>query len=127
MKGQVTVEYLLLFSIGLALIAFAVAALAVIKGAESDLTNLEKAEIAAASLKSAGDEVCALGDGNSKVVDANWDVNVNCNGNAITVTSYNRTSTSGIERCDATCGDKNGTRFLVKNDAGTVDINAYTP
>jgi len=103
MKGQVTVEYLLLFSVGLVLISFAISALVVIRGAETQLTSLEKAEIAVSSLKSAGDEVCALGDGNSRVVELGWEVELECSGDVIKASVEEQSGVAGLEHCDVSC------------------------
>jgi hypothetical protein len=122
MKGQVTAEYLLLFAVGLALIAISVGALAVIKDAESSLTDLEKAKIAAASLKSAGDGVCALGSGNSRVVELAWDVSLECGGDALRASVGEGSATASIEHCDVSCYGAEGKRFTVSNYYGEVEI-----
>ena|GEM_PF-2685317 len=123
MKGQVTVEYLLLFSVGLVLISFAISALVVIRGAETQLTSLEKAEIAVSSLKSAGDEVCALGDGNSRVVELGWEVELECSGDVIKASVEEQSGVAGLEHCDVSCyGD--GDRFSVSNVYGRVEIKS---
>ncbi len=123
MKGQVTVEYLLLFSVGLVLIAFAVGALVVIKDAESVLTSSEKAKIAVASLKSAGDEVCALGDGNSRVVELGWEVTLECSGDVIKANFGEQGAVGAIEHCDVSCYG-NGDTFSVSNVYGRVEIES---
>ena len=126
MKGQATVEYLILFAVGLALIGFSIGALAAIKNAEGQLADLEKAKIAAASLKSAGDEVCALGDGNSRVVDLGWEVSLGCSGDALKAWSGNQSAVSGLEHCDVSCSGS-GRWMLVENEYGKVKIGEYLP
>ena len=121
MKGQVTVEYLLLFSVGLVLISFAVGALVVIRDAEASLTSLEKAEVAVSSLKSAGDEVCALGDGNSRVVELGWEVDLECSGDVIKASVGEQGAVAGLEHCDVSCS-VDGDRFRVSNVYGRVEI-----
>ena len=121
MKGQVTVEYLILFSIGLALIAFSVGALATIKSTESQLTDLEKVRVAAAQLRGAGDEACALGDGNTRAVELGWSVGLNCSGEGI-VTAGGQSAYFGLEHCDVSCGSISGKRFLMTNSGGNVKI-----
>lgn len=121
MKGQVTVEYLLLFSVGLALIAFAVGALVVIRDAELQLTSLEKAEIAVSSLKSAGDEVCALGDGNSRALELGWEVELECSGDVLKVTVGGQGAVGALEHCDVSCYGS-GDKFTVSNEYGKVRI-----
>lgn len=126
MKGQATVEYLLIFSIGLALIAFAVGALSTIRDAEARMSGLEQAEIAAASLKGAGDEACALGDGNSRIVELGWNVELECSGKAIKAYSGNQSAVSGIEHCDVSCSGS-GNRFEVSNSYGIIEIRESAP
>ncbi|MBD3389591.1 hypothetical protein GF415_01395 [Candidatus Micrarchaeota archaeon] len=126
MKGQATVEYLLVFSMGLALIAFAVGALGTIRDAESRMSGLEQAEIAAASLKSAGDEACALGDGNSRVVELSWAVELECSGNVIKAYIGNQSAITGLEHCDVSCSGS-GDRFGVSNSYGIIEIGESAP
>ncbi|MCP4648190.1 MAG: hypothetical protein GY852_10750 [bacterium] len=123
MKGQVTVEYLLLFSVGLVLISFAVGALVVIRDAETQLTSLEKAEIAVSSLKSAGNEVCALGDGNSRIVELGWEVELECSGDVLKATVGGQGAVAGLEHCDVSCYGS-GDRFRVSNMYGRVEIDS---
>ncbi len=126
MKGQATVEYLLVFSIGLALIAFAVGALSIIKNTENRLASIEQAEIAVASLKSAGDDVCALGDGNSRVVELGWEVELECSGNVVKAHSGNQSAVSGLEHCEVSCSGR-GERFEVSNSYGIIEIRKSAP
>ncbi|MFP3949757.1 MAG: hypothetical protein ACLFUZ_01545 [Candidatus Micrarchaeia archaeon] len=126
MKGQATVEYLLVFSIGLALIAFAIGALSIIKNTENRLASLEQAEIAVASLKSAGDEVCALGDGNSRVVELGWEVELECSGNAVKAHAGNQSAVGGLEHCDVSCYGS-GEKFEVSNSYGRIEIEESAP
>ncbi len=126
MKGQVTVEYLILFSIGLALIAFSVGALATIKSTESQLTDLEKVRIAAAQLRGAGDEACALGNGNTRAVELGWSVELNCSGEGL-VTAGAQSAGFALEHCDITCSSISGKRFLMKNEMGEVRIEKISP
>jgi hypothetical protein len=121
MKGQVTVEYLLLFSVGLALIGFAVGALAVIRDAEMQLTSLEKAEIAVSSLERAGNEVCALGNGNSRVVELGWDVGLECSGNVLKASVGKQSAVSALGHCNVSCHGS-GNNFTVSNTYGKVWI-----
>lgn len=121
MKGQVTVEYLLLFSIGLVLIAFAIGALAVIKDTEGQLTSIEQAKIAVATFKSAGDSACALGSGNSRVVDLAWSVELDCQGDVIKATVGGQSAVSGLEHCEVTCSGE-GSSFRVINENGEIGI-----
>jgi len=68
MKGQATIEYLLLSLIGLSLISFSVISLAKIKGSWEEAYENTLFKSSATALASAMDEACSLGDGNSRTV-----------------------------------------------------------
>jgi len=76
MRGQATVEYLLIVAIGLVLIGFSLGALSLIKEMGGELTSLQMAKLSAGSLKGASDEVCALGVGNSRSLEFSWEVSL---------------------------------------------------
>ena len=126
MKGQVTVEYLILFSIGLALIAFSVGALATIKSTENQLTDLEMVKVAAAQLRGAGDEACALGDGNTRAVELGWSVDLEC-GSGATVKAGGQSAGFVLEHCAISCSPISGKRFLMRNEMGEVRIEGVSP
>lgn len=113
MKGQVTAEYLLLFAVGLALIAVSVGALVVIRDAEASLTSIEQAKVAAASLKGAGDEVCALGNGNSRVVELAWDASLECKEDVLRASVGEGSAVAALEHCNVSCDGASGKRFTV--------------
>jgi len=122
MKGQATVEYLILFSIGLVLIGFSLSALAVLSDTEASLTALEMGRISAGSLKGAGDEVCALGDGNSREVAFGWEAEIECAGDVMKVIVGEGSSVVSIEHCKVSCFGVEGKEFIVRNDMGKVRI-----
>jgi len=68
MRAQITIEYLLLSVIALVLISFSVFALGRIKDASEKAYDAVEFRSSAADLANAMDEVCALGEGNSRVV-----------------------------------------------------------
>lgn len=125
MRGQVTVEYLILFSVGLALIAFSVGALATIKSTEGQLTDLEMVKIAAAQLRGAGDEACALGDGNTRSIELGWSVEMECGEGAV-VKSGEQSAAFGLEHCEISCNSISGKRFLMRNEMGEVRVEEAT-
>jgi len=67
-RAQITVEYLLLSAIALALITFSVFALARIKDSSEKAYDAIAFRSSATDLGNAMDEACALGNGNSRVV-----------------------------------------------------------
>lgn len=122
MKGQVTVEYLLLFSLALVLIAFAIGALAVIKDTEDQLTSLKQAEIAVASLKSAGDSACALGSGNSRIVELEWEIGLECSGNEVSAIVNGQSAFAALEHCEFSSCESGGSFRVVNNEFGEIEI-----
>lgn len=122
MKAQATVEYLLLFSIGLVLISFAIGALAVIKDAEGQLTSQKQAEIAVSSFKSAADSACALGLGNSRFVDLDWGIELECENNVVAATVNGQRALAALEHCAIAHCDSEGTDFVVVNENGGIVI-----
>ncbi len=122
MKAQVTVEYLLLFSIGLVLIAFAIGALAVIKDTEDQLTSLEQAKISVALLRSAGDSACALGSGNSRTVELDWDVSLDCAGDEIEAIVNGQSAVDVLEHCEFSSCEEGGSFRVVNNEFGEIEI-----
>jgi len=121
MKAQVTVEYLLLFSIGLVLISFAIGALAVIKDTEDQLASREQARLAVASLKSAADSACALGSGNSRSVNLEWGVELECENTVIAATVKGQRALAGLEHCKVSCPGS-GQNFQILNENGKIEI-----
>ncbi|MEM4272303.1 MAG: hypothetical protein QXH30_01825 [Candidatus Bilamarchaeaceae archaeon] len=126
MRGQASIEYLILFSVGLALIAFSVGALAMIKTAESQLADLEKARIAAAQLRGAGDEACALGDGNAREIELGWSVELEC-GSEATVKAGGQGAGFALEHCEISCSPISGKRFAMRNEGGEIKIEKWGP
>jgi len=121
MKAQVTVEYLLLFSIGLVLISFAIGALAVIKDTEDQLASREQARLAVASIKSAADSACALGSGNSRSVNLDWVVELECEQRVIAATVKGQRALAALEHCEVSC-PSSGQNFQIVNNLGKIEI-----
>lgn len=122
MRGQVTVEYLLLFSLALVLIAFSIGALAVIKDTEGQLTSLKQAQIAVASIKSAGDSACALGSGNSRIVELEWGVELECSGNEVGAIVNGQKAIAELVHCEFSSCESGGNFRVVNNEFGEIEV-----
>jgi hypothetical protein len=123
MKGQASVEYLLLLAIGLVLIGISVGALSVIRDAQEGLSSLEMAKVSAGSLKGISDEVCALGDGNSRTVEFSWDVSLECSNDVVKASVGEGSALIALEHCNAYCSGASGSGFLIENEMGSVRIS----
>ncbi len=122
MKAQVSVEYLLLFSIGLVMISFALGALDVIKDTQEQLTSYEKAKISVESIKSASDSACALGSGNSRLREFKWAVSFECDGNKVTATVGGKSAVAVLEHCEfSSCEDGKNFR-IINNEFGEIEL-----
>ncbi len=124
MRGQATVEYLLIVAIGLVLIGFSLGALSLIKEMGGELTSLQMAKLSAGSLKGASDEVCALGVGNSRSLEFSWEVSLECSNDVIGASVSGERAVVSLEHCDVYCSGATGTEFLIENDGGSVRIVA---
>lgn len=65
MKGQLTIEYLFLALISLALLSISISALLKIKEVGDHAYHLEMSKSTAMDIYNAGEELCAMGSGNS--------------------------------------------------------------
>ncbi len=122
MRGQVTSEYLLLVAIGIALIGVSLVALSSIRGAEETVFAREKARVAALDISSVGNEVCALGDGNSRAysLESAW---IRCSGNSVSVSISGASAEAEVSDCLVECdeGEYSG-EIQIRNSRGKVTI-----
>ncbi len=70
-KGQLSLEFLIVFTIFLALLVVSLSAIAKIKQVQDREIEKKFAELAASDIANTIDEVCILGEGNSRVVGTN--------------------------------------------------------
>jgi hypothetical protein len=68
MKGQASAEYLLLFMVSLSLLGISAASLGAIRDSALHGITMHDFKRAALALSDVADEVCALGDGNSRMM-----------------------------------------------------------
>lgn len=119
MRGQATAEYLLLVAVGIGLLAVSLVALTSIKGAEAQVYAREKARIIANDLASVGNEVCALGDGNSRGYSLE-DAKLECSGNVIMVSVSGASANASISDCEVECGGEHSGGIRIRNAHGKV-------
>lgn len=121
MRGQATAEYLLLVALGISLLAVSLFALTSIKGAEERVYAREKARIIANDISSIGDEICALGDGNSRAYSLE-NAELECAGKTITVSVSEASANSTVSDCEIGCGGEYGGEIRIRNSRGKVLI-----
>lgn len=123
MRGQVTAEYLLLVAVGIGLLAVSLVALTSIKGAEAQVYAREKARVIAYDLASIGNEICALGDGNSRAYGLER-ARLECSGNGIEVFVDGASANAEVEDCGLECGGEYSGEIRIRNVHGKVVIGA---
>ena len=123
MRGQVTAEYLLLVALGISLLAVSLFALTSIKGAEAQVYAREKARIIANDISSIGNEICALGDGNSRAYSLE-NAGIRCEGNIVTVSVSGASANASISDCEIECGVEYSGEIRMRNSHGKVIIEA---
>ncbi|VVB97930.1 Uncharacterised protein [uncultured archaeon] len=124
MRGQLTVEYLFLALLALALIAISLAALVKIRDAGERAYEMELFKSSALDIYNAGEEVCAMGSGNSMELTIREDVSVSQDGaqavfaNPSLNASFSRKSLCAYETADAA----RNSEIAVRNDGGTIRL-----
>ncbi|MEW5996854.1 MAG: hypothetical protein AB1657_04640 [Candidatus Micrarchaeota archaeon] len=117
-----TAEYLLLVAVGISLLAVSLFALTSIKGAEAQVYAREKARIVANDIAAIGNEICALGDGNSRAYSMER-AEIACGGNAIFVSVSGAEANASVSGCGVECdGGEYSGEIRVGNSNGKITI-----
>jgi hypothetical protein len=125
MRAQVTVEYLLLSAIALALMSFSVLALAHIRDSSERAYGALLFKSSATDLGNAMDEACALGSGNSRTVYVKRAVDVSGGTRAGILYAQFTDARSGLSLsrkmfCPVDGADSLFGKVEVKNEGGSV-------
>lgn len=123
MRGQVSAEYLLLVAVGISLLAVSLFALTSIKGAETQVYAREKARMISNDISSIGNEICALGDGNSRVYSLE-STEIRCSGDSVFVSVSGASANSTVSDCAVECGGEYSGEIRIRNSHGKVLIGA---
>lgn len=122
MKGQVTIEYLLITLIALTLLSFSLHALASANAAQQ--AGYEKAKFLsdANDLSHAMKEVCVLGDGNSRKINLKSEIKIS-RGKTVVMEGVmeNATHSEELPCTVSSSGTFSGTVY-VKNDGGSIVV-----
>jgi hypothetical protein len=121
MRGQVSLEYLVLALLALALISVSVFALANIGDYAERASGLFVFRSSAISLANAMDEVCALGSGNVRSVALEAPLNVEYEDNVVRISGYD-SSVVRPSRCEIDAASGLEGRVYVKNEGGRVSV-----
>ena len=119
MKGQVSLEYLLISAVALVMLSLSAAALLNIKEYSEESRELFKFRSSAIALANAADEVCSLGNGNQRTVVLHSRMAVDWDG-AIIIS--NKTSVIRDIPCEVMPEDGLEGVVTVKNNNGIVKI-----
>jgi uncharacterized protein (UPF0333 family) len=123
MKGQLTIEYLLITLVALTLLSFSLHAL--ISANNAQQTSYHKALFLsdASDLSHAMKEVCVLGDGNSRKIQLKTEVEISGSGNTLTINEVGGNSTHTEELpCELSSSGTFSGLVYVKNDGGHVSV-----
>lgn len=124
MRGQLTIEYLFLALIALTLISASLAALIKIKDAGERSYHMELFKSSALDIYNAGEEVCAMGSGNSMKMRAHENVSILWEGSGVRFyseplnISFSRASLCEYLPSDASAN----TEITVANQGGKIEI-----
>lgn len=123
MKGQVTIEYLLITLIALALLSFSLHAL--ISANSAQQVSYKKALFLsdANDLSHAMREVCVLGNGNSRKIQLKSEVEITGGANSITVMEVGGNGTHSEEMpCTISSSGTFSGAVYVRNDGGSIKV-----
>ncbi len=120
MRGQISLEYLLISVIALAMLSISAAALLEIKDYSEKSTGLFRFRSSADALADAIDEVCALGNGNSRVLTLRSEVSVDWEEGGIVLSGQ----TEIVRRCACEVVPEDSLQgiVIVRNNKGVVRI-----
>jgi uncharacterized protein (UPF0333 family) len=124
MRGQITLEYMLLSLVVLALLSISITALLNIKDNSDEAMNIVFFKSSARDIHNAVEAVCALGDGNSREVTLKHEVEIDYMGGYLEYYADGMPSTLKYEtKCDVYLAETSFRgKVTVSNDDGTVEI-----
>jgi uncharacterized protein (UPF0333 family) len=121
MRAQISLEYLVLSLVALALISVSVFALLNIRDYADRTSGLFSFRSSALSLASAMSEVCALGSGNVRSVTLGVPLSLEYGEGAVRMTGYN-SSVARPSRCEVEPAQELEGLVYVKNDDGAISV-----
>ncbi len=119
MRGQITLEYMVLSLVVIALLAISVSALIQIRGNSDRAMDAVFFKSSARDLYNAIEEVCAMGDGNSRSVHLKKEVIVDDGG----YLEFSSPDVNGTVKYECACSVESESlsgEIMVYNDEGTV-------
>ena len=122
MKAQLSLEFLIVFAVFLAVLLLAITAISKISYAEERAKEKAFGELALSDLSSAANNACILGDGNVRVVKMpDNEISFSFSGNEISASCGNWTGTWGV-KCEVSGEPVRtaGGNVTIENRAGTL-------
>ncbi len=125
-KGQLTAEYLFLALVSLALIAISLGALSKIQDAGKRVSHLELFKSSSLDIYNAGEEVCAMGSGNTMRLKISENVSISRGEGGRTVFSNQILNVSVPKKtlCEYSGYEAlSGSEITVANEGGTITLS----
>ncbi|MFA5077038.1 MAG: hypothetical protein WC488_01285 [Candidatus Micrarchaeia archaeon] len=125
MKAQITAEYMLLAALCLTLIVFSISSLLKIRDAGEKAYRMELFKSSAVEIYNAGEELCAMGSGNSFILKPRESISVSHSGNEVFFENSDlNLSVSKPASCPySDFSAEPGSEAEIKNDDGTIILN----
>jgi hypothetical protein len=120
MKGQVTLEYLFLAVVLLAVLAIAASALLGVRDSAEKSLQMLALKTDAQAIYNAAEDVCALGDGNSRTVTLHGKLRLESSGMGFSAGYGDNRSTARKLSCESGMNGWFEREMIVKNDGGTI-------
>ncbi|MBI5046446.1 hypothetical protein HZC07_01815 [Candidatus Micrarchaeota archaeon] len=132
MKGQLSIEYLLLSTVALALLAVSVLTLSPIKAYSSNSLNRIEFKSTAEGISNSISEVCALGNGNSQSFETKLPIIIQSASDAedenLFLINFRSSVDSNLSitkssRCEIVSSEKLNGKIIIKNKEGKIEIS----
>ncbi len=126
MKGQLTIEYLFLALVSFALIAISLAALLKIREAGERAFHLELFRSSVLDIHNAGEELCAMGSGNSMKIKIRENISISQNSDE-TVFSNQELNISISKKTTCSYGSASAlanSEIGIRNEGGRIEFEA---
>ena len=120
MKGQISLEYLVLSIVALAMLSVSLFALLNIRDYSSKASDIYRLKTSASSLGAAINELCALGSGNGRSVLLSTAISVEYADGVVAFSSSNSSKIVQASRCQVEVMEKLEGEVFIENENGLI-------